>query len=147
MKTETVDDFDISALDAADEGVMTVFMRGKPTPWKWTFAGPGHPQTLALHERKHRERLKEERELFDARSHGEADPAADETLEQVRLRNVNNIVDRLIGWTSVKLDGAVLEFSADNARTVLLDERKGLYIQALRFIGNEASFYKADAKD
>lgn len=136
MTKETIAEISLADIEYNDEAQMTVRLGGKATSWVWTFAGPGHPQTVAMVNRQAREQIERERNRLDT----------DETVEQRQLRNVNMIVDRLLGWSPVKLDGEMLTFSPDAARKLLLDPRKGqIFLQALQFLGHERSFTKGSA--
>jgi hypothetical protein len=136
MTKEAIAELSLADIEYADEAHMTVRLGGKATSWVWTFAGPGHPQTVAMANRQAREAIDRERSYIDP----------EDTLEQRRLRNVNMIADRLLGWSPVKLDGEVLSFSPDAARKLLLDPRKGqIFLQALQFLGHERSFTKGSA--
>lgn len=141
MKNDAIE-LDLNDLDTADEASMNVLVRGKPSGWKWHFAGPGHPQVIEANDRKARERLREEKEQLDARMNGERIEPKDESLEQLRLRNVNAIVERLLGWSPVKINGEDLPFTPENARKMLLDERKDFFRQATRFLQADASFMR-----
>ena len=46
-------DFDLSAVDAQDEGKLVIRHPKTlaPTDWTWTFCGPGHPVTVDLSNR------------------------------------------------------------------------------------------------
>lgn len=133
--------FDLDQLDAADEATMTVVANGALTDWSWTFSGPGHPKTVEQSNRLSRERLHEERQKEQARANGRKWKAPEETVDEVRARNVGFVVERLIGWSPVKMGGKDYPFTSENARALLLDPRKGgLLIQALEFLGEEASF-------
>ena len=57
-------DFNLGLLDALDTADLEVChpATGQPTGWVITFAGPGHPQTVAFNERQLRKRMREERE-------------------------------------------------------------------------------------
>lgn len=144
---EAVESFDISDLDAADEAHMTVLSNGKLTNWTWTFAGPGHPKTVALSNRLTREVLHEEKLKEQAQANRKKWSATEETPEQVINRTVGMVVDRLIGWSPVKINGEPYPFSPDNARAILSDPRKGaLLTQALEFIGDEKSFTRRSDK-
>ncbi|WP_422366413.1 hypothetical protein [Pelagibius sp.] len=135
------DVFDVSEADSIDEAEMEVLVNGKPTGWTWTFAGPGHPQTIALGDKMAKERLAEERLQEQARVNGRKWKAPVETVDDARSRNVGLVVGRLLGWSPVKMNGEDYPFSPANAKTLLMDHRKGqLLLQALEFIGDENSF-------
>lgn len=146
MKTEIVAEFGADDFDAADDAEMTVRVGGKPTTWVWSFAGPGHPQTIAQSNRLARERLNEDREKEEARVNGRKWVDHEDTPESSRLRNVNWVVERLLGWSAVKIDGEIVPFSQDAARKILMDPRKQqIFVQALEFLASEKSFMRRSA--
>lgn len=133
--------FDIDQLDAADEATMTVVANGALTTWVWTFAGPGHSKTVEQANRMSREALHEKRQKEQAQANGRKWKAPEESVDEVRAKNVNFVVERLIGWTGAKRGGEDFAFSTEAARALLLDPRKGaLLVQALEFLGEESSF-------
>lgn len=136
-------DFDLDDLNATDTAEMTVMHNGKPTNWVWTFAGPGHPQTIAYGNKTSRERLQQERLKEQARVNGKKWSAPEESVDEVRARNVDMVVNRIVGWTPVRLSGEAYPFSAENARKLLLDPAKiSLFAQAIEFIAEDNSFTK-----
>jgi hypothetical protein len=138
--------FDLSELDAADTAEMTVMAFGKPTSWVWTFAGPGHPKTIAQSDRYAREAIVTEKLQQQAQVNGKKWKAPEESLEERRARNINHIVERLIGWSPVKMNGQDYPFSDVTARAILADRRKvDVYTQALDFLREENSFTKRSA--
>ena len=144
-KTE-ISEFSMADLEAADIAEMTVEVNGKPTSWVWTFAGPGHPQAIAQSNRLSRERLHEDRLKEQAITNGKKWKAPEETVDQVRERNVNQIVERLVGWSPVKIDGADYPFTPENAKALLIDPRRiGLFTQAMEFLSDLGSFTKRSA--
>lgn len=139
--------FDLSALDAADTADMTVMAFGQPTNWVWTFAGPGHPKTMAQSDRYARESMITEKLQDQARVNGRKWKAVEESLEDRRAKNINHIVERLVGWSPVLMNGNDFPFSEANARAVLADRRKvDVYSQALEFLGDEKSFMRRSPK-
>jgi hypothetical protein len=139
-------EIDLEDFDAADEAEMTVTKDGKLTTWVWTFAGPGHPKAVAQSNRLSRERLHEDKEKEQARVNGKKWKASEEAPDEVRKRNVAFIVERLLRWNTIKLNGEVLPFSAEAATRVLSDPRKiSLLIQALEFLNEDKSFIKRAA--
>lgn len=140
--------FDLDELDAIDEAEMTVVVNGKPTAWTWRFAGPGHAKTIAQSERLAREALHHQRQIETKRNNGKKWTAPEETPSELVDRNVNLIVERLLGWSDVTIGGKPLPFSAENARTLLKDPRKGqLLVQALEFLGDETAFSNRSASN
>ncbi len=146
-KTSASAGFDLSAVDTADESVMEVVVNGSPVDWRWTFAGPGHPKTIEQSNRLAKERLRKEKLQEQAVVNGKKWKAEEETVEQALERNVSLVVDRLLGWSPVKMNGQDYPFSTENARALLMDRRKGqLLIQALEFLGEEQSFTQRSEK-
>lgn len=147
METSKVAELDLASFDAADEAQMVVMLNGKPTGWVWTFAGPGHPKTIEQSTRMSRARLRETKAKEEARVNGRKWHAPEETPDETRAGNVNWVVERLLGWSPVKLDGQLTEFSEDKARELLSDRRKeGLLVQSLEFLADDASFTRRSAK-
>jgi hypothetical protein len=134
-------EFDLSDLDYSDEATMTVVIKGKPSDWTWTFAGPGHEKTIEQRNRMSRERLHREHEQEQARVNGKKWTAPEESVAAVRDRNIAFVVDRLLGWSEFKFGGAVYPFSPENARKLLSDPKKGaLLVQALEFLSDDQAF-------
>ncbi|MCE7028478.1 hypothetical protein [Jiella avicenniae] len=141
-----MDDFDLDQIDAADEAEMRVIANGNPTEWIWRFAGPGHDRTIAQTNRLSRERLHRDREQEQARVNGKKWKAPDESVDEIRERNVKFVTDRLLGWSPVKMGGEDYPFTPENAKKLLLDRRKSaLLVQALEFLGEDQSFTKTSA--
>lgn len=142
-----IEDFTSSDLDANDTAKMTVEVNGRLTTWVWTFAGPGHAKTIEQNNRLNRERLHKEAQMEQARVNGKKWKADVETVDEARERNVAWIVGRLVDWTPVKIDGELYQFSAENARKLLMDPKKSaLFTQAVEFLADEQSFTKGSAK-
>lgn len=145
------DAFEIDSLDdfsAADTADMTVTVNGKLTNWVWTFAGPGHPKTVEQTNKAARERLHEARQQEQARVNGKKVKLPEESVEDVRARNVNFVVDRLIGWSPVRIGGQDYPFTPDNARKLIGDPgRISLLTQALEFISDDQAFTRRSAAD
>lgn len=133
-------------LNSADTGEMTVIINGRPTDWKWYFAGPGHEKTVELNNRLARDRLHRERQIEQAQVNGKKYKSPEESVDEIRARNVENVVARLLGWSPIEIDRQPFEFSAEQARKLLLDPKKiGLLAQALDFLADEASFTQRSA--
>lgn len=146
MKDQTIAEFGSADFDAQDEATMIVRVGGKPTDWTWIFAGPGHEKTVAQSNRLGRERLAEDAAKEQARVNGKKWKAPDETIDEVRARNIKWVTERLIGWSPVKIDGEAVVFSEDAARRLLSDPRKSdLLVQAIDFLTADASFTKRSA--
>jgi hypothetical protein len=141
-------DFDLSTVDAKDEAELAIKhpKTAEPTGWKWTFYGPGHPKTIELANTVSREVLQEQREHRQAQLNGKKIKVEGQTLDDIRDKQVANIVARTKGFTPVKLDGQTIEFSPENATRLLLDRRKAwLLNQVSEYLGEDASFIQPSA--
>lgn len=150
MDTPTVaDDFDASAFKALATADMVVNhpATGLPTKWVMTFAGPGHPQTIALADRQARKSLMAERQQLQAQVNGRKFKPPEVTPDEKRDEIVSDIVDRIVTWTPVKLDGEVVEFSKERAVRLLRDPDYGkLFEQIIDFLGAERTFIPRSAR-
>jgi hypothetical protein len=141
-----IPEFTLSDLESADTSVMTVEVNGKLTNWTWTFAGPGHPQTVTQSNRMARERLHADRLKEQAVTNGKKWKAPEETVDEVRERNVRSVVERIVDWSPVKIDGELYPFTTDNAYKLLIDRsRIGLLTQATEFLFADDSFKQRSA--
>lgn len=140
-------DFDINELDSALEGEMTVMVNGKPTDWTWKFAGPAHEKTIAQNNRVSREQLAKRRMQEQSQINGKKWKAPEQTPEELLLDNVNFVCERLLGWSSVKMNGEDFPFNEANARILLTDRKKGALLQqAIEFILDDNSFTQRSDK-
>lgn len=148
METETKP-FDIAALAAVDEADLHIVdAEGRRTGWVWTFAGPGHPATVAIDNEQNARYVAREQQKERSQANGKKWKGADETPEELRERSMNYIVARLLRWSPIDLGGEPFAFSAENARKLLADRRYGLlYDQANTFLLEEKSFTKRSAKN
>ena len=149
-KNETMADIpEFASLDdfgAADTAEMNVVINGKPTGWFWTFAGPGHAKTIDQGNRLARERMHREKRQEQAQVNGKKYTAMDETVEDVRERNISFVVERLVGWSQIRISGDIFAFSVENARKILSDaSRIALLGQAFEFLGDDQSFTRRSA--
>lgn len=141
-------DFDISAADALDEAQLAIKhpRTEEPTGWVWTFFGPGHPKTIDVANRASRHMLKVAAEKEQARVNGKKWKAEDETVDELRAKNVDNIVARTKDFTPVKMDGQTIEFTPEAAKKLLLDRKKGwLFSQVIEFLAADESFIPPSA--
>ena len=125
--------FGLEALKAADTATMTVLhpLTGEPTTWQITIAGPAHPKAIALSNRLARKRLGDERLREQAAANGRKWKA----------------VERMLGWTPVRINGADLLFTEEAAVRLLLDPAFGrIYDQVLEFLGADDSFLSRPAE-
>ena len=139
---------DLEDFSSADTADMEVKLNGRPTGWVWTFAGPGHPKTIEQADKIAKAALRTSQAKERARVNGKKWEPEEETVETLRKRNVNFVVDRLVGWSDIHTPGAdgkpaPFPFTPDNARLLLSDPSKaGLLQQAYSFIGDEDAFLK-----
>ncbi|WP_439618307.1 hypothetical protein [Shinella sp.] len=136
-----VSNFSFTDFEDADTATMTVAIHGRPTDWVWTFAGPGHEKTIEQNNRLTKERLHEERQIEQRRLNGKKVTLPEEELDDVRAKSVRWVVNRLLGWTPVIIDGTAYPFSPENAFKLLIDpKRASLFVQATEFLTAEGSF-------
>lgn len=139
--------FDLSDLDAIDEAEMVVMVGGKPTDWSWFFAGPGHPQTIAQSNRVARDELNKQRLIEQARANGKKFKSEQQTPDGLLADNVAYVMERLLRWSPVKMNGADYPFTHENARALLMDRKKGALLQqAVDFLLDDNSFMKRSPK-
>ena len=114
-------DFDLSAVDAQDEGELIIRHPKTlaPVDWTWTFYGPGHQITVDLSNRVAQAALKRAAARRQAHVNGKKWKEDEESLDQLRAENVDNIVTRTKGFTPIKLDGQLIEYSADAALSLI----------------------------
>lgn len=140
--------FDISTFQDADTAEMVVNhpRTGEPTTWKITFAGPGHPATVALADRIARKNAKDAREKEMARVNGRKWRGEDVPVEQRRRENAEHFAARMISWTPVRINGEDYPFTPENAVKLLLDPNYGrLFTQIVEFLADEDAFSKSSA--
>jgi len=145
MDTATLD---LAAFDAVDEAEMQVMVNGQPSGWIWTFAGPGHPQAAAQSNRVAREQLAKQRAQEQARVNGKKYKSPEQSPDELLEDNVAFVLERLLGWSAITMNGEPFPFNHDNARKLLMDRRKGALLQqAVEFILDENSFTPRSAKN
>jgi len=138
-------DFDLSEMDAQDEGELVIKhpKTQEPTTWIWTFYGPGHARTIELANRAAAVALKKAAARRQAQANGKKWKEDEQSFDELRIDQVESIVARTRSFTPVKLEGAVIEFSADAAKRLLLDRRKGwLLEQITEYLQEQANFIR-----
>jgi hypothetical protein len=141
-------DFDLSAIDAQDEGELVIRhpKTFAPTGWVWTFYGPGHAATVALSNRLAGAALKKAAARRQAQVNGRKWKEDEESLDQLRAENVDNIIARTKGFTPIRLDGELIEHGSDAARQLLLDRKKGWLLEQITdYLRDEANFIQPSA--
>lgn len=124
---------------------------GSETTWVWTLAGPAHTVTLELDEatarRNRDEESKKQQAAIAAIKANKPPPKDERTLAENRERNAEYIAARVLGFTPVKLDGAVVEYSAEAAKKLLADPSKDwLFNQIAGALGSKEGFIKSFAQ-
>jgi hypothetical protein len=143
-----MNDFDLSEIDAQDEGLLDIKHPKtlEPTGWTWTFYGPGHPATIELSNRVAGAALKKAASRRQAQANGKKWKEDEQSLEEIRAENVDNILRRTKGFTPIKLDGQMIEFSTEAARGLLLDRKKGWLLEQVgEYLRDEANFIQPSA--
>lgn len=141
-------DIDLSDLDAQDEAQLAIKhpTTGEPTTWVWSFYGPGHPKTIEIANRVSREALRDLAAQKQARVNGKKWKEEDQSIDQIRAENVENIVARTRTFTPVKIGAETIEFSPAAAKALLLDRKKGwLFSQIVEFLRDDESFIQPSA--
>ena len=141
-------DFDLSAMDAQDEGELVIRHPKtlEPTGWTWTFYGPGHPATIALSNHVAGAALKKAAARRQAQVNGKKWKEDEESLDRLRADQVDGIVTRTKGFTPIKLDGQMIEYSAEAAKALLLDRRKGWLLEQIsEYLRDKANFIQPSA--
>jgi hypothetical protein len=141
-------DFDLSAVDAQDEGELVIKHPKtlEPTGWTWTFYGPGHAMTIELSNRVAGAALKKAAARRQAQVNGRKWKEDEESLDQLRAENVDNIVARTKGFTPTRLNGELIEYSPDAAKRLLLDRKKGWLLEQIsEYLQDEANFIQPSA--
>lgn len=140
------EEFSLSDFESADTSTMTVEVNGKLTNWVWTFAGPGHPKSVESMTRLTRDRLHQERQKEQTIANGKKWKAPEDSVDELRKRNVRAVVERILDWSPVKIDGQDYPFTPDNAYQLLIDQRRvSLLAQATEFLFADDSFTKRSA--
>lgn len=144
----TDDAIDLSAILPADTSVLEILKPGgtEGTGWRITFAGPGHPKTVAWTTEQSRRNLRKEAQRDAQRENGRKIKPDDRDPDDVRRENVGWVVSRIIDWTPVKLGGPPIAFSEAAAMDLLMKPEMGwAYVQMVDFLADERSFTRRSA--
>lgn len=147
---------DLSGAMPADTAVLYTVFPGtnKRTGWNITFAGPGHPKTIAFNNDAERKRLHKaamiERAQVNGRKwKGDEDKQPDES----RRESVESWVARIVSWTPVDFGGGPVEFNEGDATAptraveLLMQPKLGAYLlQMVEFMLDEKSFMTDSAQ-
>lgn len=133
----SLDDFKLE--DEGDLDLRNKF--GQPSGWVWTFGGPGHPKTVAADERQTKRALALAEDQEKSRVNGRKWKGSGDSVEEVRDRNIDYIVARLVRWNDgMTVDGEPFPCTPENARKVLLNPALGVYEQVNSYLLDEKSF-------
>lgn len=139
-------DLSLDSLADASIATMNLVVGGRPSGWLWQFAGPGHEKHTAQQNRLSRERLHRERLIEQARVNGKKWVSIEQTPEEVRADNIAYVIERLVGWSAIRIDGEEFPFSEENAKAILSDpKRLNVLTQALEFLSADSSFTQRSA--
>jgi hypothetical protein len=141
--------FDLDDLAATDQAELEIKSRdGRPTGWKWTIAGPGHPKTIEIANRLSKDNFARSKAQEMARVNGKKWKGDDETPDEALQRTAETLAGRVLGWTPVSFGGQPFPFSPENVVKLLLDPDRGdtLVNQLSDFYGDEKSFMKRSVK-
>lgn len=119
---------------------------GEPSNWVWTFAGPGHPATVAADERLAKRNFALQEEQEKARVNGRKWKGSGDSFEEARDRNIDYIIGRLLRWTQPE-GSEPFPCTPENARQALLDPASDIYADANSFLMDEKSFTPRSPKD
>jgi hypothetical protein len=139
--------FDLGDFAAAQTSEMTVInpITKMPTTWVWTFAGPGHPDTVSLTRRLGMKAAAEANATEKAWRSGR-EPKIKDTSEQIE-DNVLRVSGRALNFTPAKINGQDLRFSRAEAHRILKDPDFGwLWIQAWNFTREDDAFIKGSPR-
>jgi hypothetical protein len=145
--------FDLSELAFIDTADMTVEhpATNEPTEWVITFAGPGHPTSVALQDEIAKRAIRTRQAQQQAQTNGRKWKPEDETPDSNREDNARYYAKRMLSWKpAVRLErgAAAMEFSQENARKLLVDPRYvWLYRQITAFLAADAGFIKNSETD
>lgn len=121
--------------------------RTEGTGWFITIAGPGHPQTIALNDDERKRGVRRAQQIESAQINGRKWKGEDEDADEVRRRNVERVVRRIVSWTPVDIGAGPVEFAPDTATALFLNPRMDwVVVQILEFISDERSFTPRSAK-
>lgn len=143
------DVLDLASLDALDEAVLVIRhpTTDASTGWTWTFYGPAHPVTVELADRFSREALRKAAARRQAQANGRKWKEDEQTPDDLNRENVEGIVARTKGFSTIRLNGEDLAFSKEKATELLLDRRKGWLVkQVMEFLRAEENFIQPSAK-
>lgn len=145
---QPADAVDLSALIPIDTADLHIVAPGtnERTGWVITFAGPGHPKTIAINNETSRKQLEEAKRIKQAQANGRKYKADDVQPEESRREFIEGLVARMVAWTPVKIGAETFEFSDKVAVDLLLRPVMGAFVsQIVEFLIDERTFTKDSA--
>ncbi len=139
----SLDDF-----EAADTAILSVLhpVTRVPTGWKITLAGPAHPATVDLIERRTLADAARERAKEQARTNGKKWKAEEVDIDGDRKRMVEDVAARIVDWSPTTFRGAPFPYSPANAVTLLGDRKMiAVFNQVIEFLSDLDGFIKPSA--
>jgi hypothetical protein len=150
---------DLSDVMPQSSGVLHIVVPGtnKRTGWQITFAGPGHPKTVAQNEELARTNLDKQERIEMAQVNNRKWKGDGRQPSDVRAENVDWVLGRILSWTPV----AISQFAAapvalpDDASPEQIKQARALlgqpymqpyFLQMTEYLGDQASFIAASAR-
>lgn len=137
--------FDLSDIQSADESDLEITYpgSGEGTGWILSIAGPAHPKTIALSEAQTRINLNRQRMIDQAQINGKKYKSPELDAETERLRNLENIISRIVGWRGLYISGEEIPFSNEKAMQIFLDRKNDKAMgQVISYLLDDQSFTK-----
>lgn len=117
-----------------------------PLNWSVTFAGPGHPQTVAWNDEQGRRGLRKSQALEAQVRNGRKVKADDTSLEETRQENARWILARVVHWPPMRApwvrDEPILHTDPAALTFLLHPKSTFIYVQMVDFLVAEKSFTK-----
>jgi hypothetical protein len=150
---------DLSDAIPRDTGVLQIVIPGsnKRAGWEVTFAGPGHPKTVAQNENLSRAALDKQERIEFAQVNQRKWKTDGRQPDDVRRENVSWVMGRILSWTPVTIkqfspDAVELPAEATPQQIArasdLLSKPYMLpyFLQMTEYLGDQASFIAASAR-
>ncbi len=151
---------DLSEAMPRDTGILYIVVPGtnKRTGWQITFAGPGHPKTVAQNEELSRANLDKQERIEMAQVNNRKWKGDGKQVSDVRRENVQWVLGRILSWTPaitikqfsaepVELpEGANKEQRTRAADLLAEPYMTPYFLQMTEYLGDQASFIEASAK-
>lgn len=113
------------------------------TGWKVTFAGPGHPKTIAENDKELDKFLQSSKAQEQARVNYKKWKGEDRSVAEARYEYARSIVARIVDWTPVDFEDGkgAIAFTEKAAIDILLDpQRAWIAPQFKDYLDDEKAF-------